>query len=586
MVGGTTPRTSSKKGTKLEDVVLNCARELLTACEMLGFDSRGYALAGTVAWHRHCVEAMGGNWMAFYKYKLAAWMAVGLNGQKPPPAPPALEKVGDKPETLLGGKAGQWLGMVKRRDFGERWQQILSTMSTVKRAMPRPTPQMLKTAAREAYGKLTRTVKLTEELDWDGAPTGRVVEDEGRDDDAGWGARLADIRDKHRSVIKRVIDEVFVGKRFGWMEMLESFFPSTKANYLATRSKGGAVGHIMNSTLLKGLAKDDQELVRVVLVGRSRSRRVEMDDTALTEKFQVLMERILDEAETEEKKVVLVALAEALKVRVISKGPVYTYTVLKPLQKWLWRTLKNHESGVFKLVGEEISSDYLERQLGRLRPEEEFLSGDYKAATDNLGPWVSEYITQTLGERIEDKRIAKLFTEALTGHLIEDPDRKGVFKRQTWGQLMGSIVSFPVLCIANAAICLGAREASVGRQLTLRTAGIAVNGDDCVFRVTAHGKQAWEQIAAEHGMEPSIGKCFFSREFLNMNSAQFLVRMVQGPSEELKDSVTGRYGLVAVPQINLGLVAGLGRSTSGKLEKVSAANWGTLNSISQNATLS
>jgi len=54
----------------------------------------------------------------------------------------------------------------------------------------------------------------------------------------------------------------------------------------------------------------------------------------------------------------LVALAEALKVRVISKGPALTYFVLKPVQKFLLRQMKKFRC--FKLVGETVTTTFLE----------------------------------------------------------------------------------------------------------------------------------------------------------------------------------------------------------------------------------
>jgi hypothetical protein len=336
----------------------------------------------------------------------------------------------------------------------------------------------------------------------------------------------------------------------------------------------------MDSDPMKTLRKIGAKLVSWKAVGKGRSYRVEMDDSALLDVWRQLYEGLLDEAMEEDKKVSLVALAEALKVRVISKGPVATYTVLKPLQKWMWRMLKHHKSGAFRLIGEEIGAEYLENQLGELREGESYLSGDYKSATDNLNPEISNAIVDELAEGIDDRRVRKLFKESLTGHMIEDPEKPGHFQQQKWGQLMGSITSFPILCIANAAICTLSREADLGRKLNLASAKIALNGDDCVFRATPEGRTAWEEYARASGMAPSVGKYFFSRKFLNMNSAQFLVR----PTILNEENGTIRKKFLEwVPRINMGLLVGLGRSTSGKVEKASVTSWGTVNSISKNA---
>lgn len=547
--GGNTPLLNN---TRVETVV-KCVTELVTALELLGFESEGYKPHGTIEWHTRCVVAMKGDWMGFYKYKLAAWVASQLDQELPPR--PELLPQDDDAKVLLGGRAMMWLNLLKRTR-PKRFSQVVATLMTVKRSMQRPDEKKQKQALLEAFKALTRDID----------PTASSPEDE-----------------EFKADLRRVVRQIFEGKEFTWRDCLEPFFPSTNANYLTTRSAGGAVGHIMESGILDGLDAPKRKLIKEIEEENGKFHGGEIDDSAVTERFRQLYERIIEGAETEEKKVTLVALAEALKVRVISKGPVLTYTALKPLQRWMWKTLKDHKSGVFKLVGEEISTDYLERQIRELRPGEKFLSGDYKAATDNLKPWVSETITNEISKYIEDRRLSRLFTQALTGHLIGDPENPGHFKMQTWGQLMGSIVSFPVLCIANATICLRSREVTTQRGLTLYTARIAVNGDDLIMRADINGKRKWERDAAQSGMAPSIGKCFFSEEFLNMNSAQILVEEPTcDPNEKFKDKPVVHF-LEMVKAINLGLVAGLGRSTSGKLEKVRVANWRSINSVSSNA---
>jgi len=334
--------------------------------------------------------------------------------------------------------------------------------------MERPGKEDLASAATEAFSLLTRTVpaKVTvEELSWADETEAEETEK---------------LRQEMLDEVGRTVKEIFQGKEFTDLDLLRPFFPSTNANYLTTRRHGGAVGHIMESELLDGLTSEEN-LIKWDMEGKGRSERVTVDGSNLFERFRVLMYRLIEKAKTEEKKVTLVAIAEALKVRVISKGPVCTYTSLKPLQVWLWRTLKNHPSGVFQLIGEEITDEYLCSQLGELREDEGFLSGDYKAATDNLDPEFSERAVKEINKYIKVKELHSLFLGALTGHLIQNPDHPDEFSGQTWGQLMGSIVSFPILCVINAAICRRTRERDMGRSLRLQDCKVAVNGDDAHF---------------------------------------------------------------------------------------------------------
>jgi hypothetical protein len=589
MVGGAAkPQPPVLANSTVSQSVEKCVQAMVLALELMGFRSEGYKTSGTISFHVRCVELMGGDWMRFYKYKLAAFIAVGLDQEDLPTPPKELDGI-DKADNLLGGKAGMFLKMVRVQDPW-RWQEIIATLMTVKRAFPRPGTEKVREEVEAAFKaltrKLTRPLVTLEEIRDDMKRGQTLFEPKPRKTVIAERLRELLVRRDLVHELERTVDEIFKGKNFTFENMIEPFFPSTNANYLTTRSQGGAIGHIMTQGVLKGLSTPNKKLVKEEVETVDGIVRTDIDDSSLTEKHRQLIERLLDLAMEEEKKVTLVGLEEALKVRVISKGPVCTYTALKPLQRWLWQTLKDHKSGVFKLISEEISAEYLSTQLGTtLHDGERMLSGDYKAATDNLAPWASEAVTKRIGVHIKDRRIRQLFTQALTGHTIVNPQKggEGSEAKQTWGQLMGSIVSFPVLCIVNAAICRTAREQDQERSLTLDAAKIAVNGDDCAFRATAAGKVAWENVARLYGMEPSLGKCFFSREFVNMNSAQYRCTQTNGPLSSSLQGDSMCVTLERVPFINMGLVVGQGRTTSGKTEQSSVARWGTLNSISKNA---
>jgi hypothetical protein len=592
MVGGLTPAVSVKEH-RTDSIVKN-VRSILEAWRIMGFRESGYSLEPTIEYHDKCVKALGGKVLAFYKYKLAAWVAAALD-ERMPSIPKGLEE--DNPTVLLGGRAWMWQKLVRRTNPG-RWQQIIASVMNIKRMLERPTDKDLKEALTKAFQALTRPNNKAP------SPT---IEEPWKKGQYDWAdvteEELLDEKEAElEEEVRRTTREIMQDAEFTWKDCLEPFFPSTKANYLATRSKGGAVGHIMQDVILNGLREMDAELVRLEYAGVKstewaelafnqegwRALRVEVDSSRLQEKFRILFERMIERAKGEEKVVTLVALAEALKVRVISKGPVFTYTVLKPLQKWLWKKLVTHNSGTFNLIGEEITSDYLDKQIGNLKDYEKFLSGDYSAATDNVKSRFSKAVTDEISKSIKIKELRSLFEDALVGHWIENPDKPGEMSRQTWGQLMGSIVSFPVLCVINAAICRKAREVTVGRSLRLQDAGVAINGDDTVFRADERGREKWEELAEISGMAPSIGKVFYSSTFLNMNSAQFLrIPETYRPSELKVEGSRLKLGpahfLEQVPRINFGLAVGLGRSTGGKVEKARVSNWGTVNSISANA---
>jgi len=563
MVGDSLPKSDARTSVGL--VVKENVQAIVQTLELLGFDSTGFSPKGTEESHMISILAMGQErWMEFYKYKVAAWKSYMLE-QELPPRPDKLPET-DRPGMLIGGSAGRWIKMVRDRN-PRRMEEIIATISTVGRAMNRATDELLLTTLKKTYKDLTSKRELK-----------RIVSEE----DKLWADEIeVTTQEEFGNQLRRTVKELLGESKFTWRDAIQPFFPTTNATYLSSRAQGGAVGHIIQDQhLLEGLRGSEMLIREGVAEGNGVWGEI-IDDTNLTERFRVLYERIVDGALQEEKKVELVALAEALKVRVISKGPVLTYTALKPLQKWLWRKISSNQAG--RLTGEEITPEYLEETIGELREDEFYLSGDYKAATDNLDPWISETITEAIGEHIEDRRLRKLNTDALTGHTIQDPENETKSLPQLWGQLMGSIVSFPVLCIANLTICRMTREHDTGRSLTLKSARIAINGDDCLFRASPKGRLYWEKLAHWSGMAPSIGKYFFSREFANMNSAQF--RVVPSycnsvPTDGEKQGVV--HFLERVPFINMGIVCGQKRSTGAKTDKCTASDWGSLQSISSN----
>lgn len=240
----------------------------------------------------------------------------------------------------------------------------------------------------------------------------------------------------------------------------------------------------------------------------------------LKHRFMILRDRLLDQALAEENNVSLVGLPEALKVRVISKGPGKRGTVLKATQKWMHSNMRVHP--IFRLIGETISAEYLQNQLGKLAAGEEYGSGDYKAATNKM----RKFVSHALGEMVADKMALdggerSIFLDALTRHSIEDPENPGVFREQTVGQLMGSIVSFPLLCLANATIMRVSFEIATGRVWTLAELPVAINGDDVTWRGVPEIYKVWQIVAGFAGMEESVGKTFTSREFVQMNSRHY-----------------------------------------------------------------
>jgi hypothetical protein len=229
-------------------------------------------------------------------------------------------------------------------------------------------------------------------------------------------------------------------------------------------------------------------------------------------------------------------ICEPLKVRVITMGDEASYYTCLPIQKNLWGVLHNQE--IFQWIGKPIDDESWAAHFSvTLKEDQKWVSGDYSAATDKLNRHLSETIWQAycsatlLKEEgketpLRQHWIYDLGLRALTGHKLTYPD--GTVVQQANGQLMGSPLSFPVLCIANAAatyvglhwwdIDFENVESMLGHAQELLKGPYAFNGDDCAFPATDLEYISWKKYTAACGLEFSVGKNYFSRDFLIMNS--------------------------------------------------------------------
>jgi hypothetical protein len=141
---------------------------------------------------------------------------------------------------------------------------------------------------------------------------------------------------------------------------------------------------------------------------------------------------------------------------------------------------------------------------------------------------------------------------------------------------MGSIISFPILCVVNAAVCRKAMEIGEGRKLPLAVRGrrapgqltrpfrrvlrLLINGDDCLFPINQTGRAAWKALSAMAGLEESIGKVYYSREFANVNSTNFVRLQRAVPDIEGVHLEGTVWSFRQAKYYNLGLLKGIKRS--------------------------
>jgi len=214
------------------------------------------------------------------------------------------------------------------------------------------------------------------------------------------------------------------------------------------------------------------------------------------------------------------AVLEPFKVRVISKGEALPYYSCRPLQKALHGALKRLDP--FRLIGRPFSPTDMIDLKEKSQSGDQWFSVDYSAATDGLSWIYSGRILRSLIKDLPD-RDQEVALSVLGPHALHYPSRNGrtrVFKGvQENGQLMGSILSFPILCLANVGVYLAVtRDSQRGWSFRDRLRHVLVNGDDMLY--SAH-PDLWAkhvQYGKGVGLEMSVGKAYCHREYANINS--------------------------------------------------------------------
>jgi hypothetical protein len=461
---------------------------------------------------------------------------------------------------------------------GVERESLLQTILQSKKGMPRPERSdliagVLKTVSTlltEPKDKSSR-VFLTDWADWP--------------EEAGF-VNLTATRAAADYEIRRTVRELFTDQHYTYADRFRPLFPSTSANYIRSRTKGGAVGEILtHPTLMEGLRSpggcpviSGKTTLRNGEEEREQEHWVDYDSNELERRCRVLYNRIVAEALKEEYTVEPVPLEEPLKVRIITKGPPFTQTMMKPLQKFLHNVLRKHKT--FRLIGTPVNEEEMLNGLGyHLKDDHYYLSGDYAAATDNLESWATAAAWNEIADLLSLTDVERVAGLALLLHNrfdlseieeISPETAEYIYKHlQANGQLMGTITSFPILCIINAAVCRWAMEVSYKRVFTLKDAPLMVNGDDCALKGPWSLQGIWRRTTALVGLDESIGKSFFTRKFVNMNSTSFMRIPEESPDKIItvlnqRNQIIVRHTrLTQTPYVNMAILYGFKRSQGG-----------------------
>jgi len=145
------------------------------------------------------------------------------------------------------------------------------------------------------------------------------------------------------------------------------------------------------------------------------------------------------------------------------------------------------------------------------RPGEVFVSGDYESATDNLNHTIQDAILRCiLDTSVSVPKGIKESAPQMLSSLLSVGNSEPV--RQKRGQLMGNLLSFPLLCLVNYLAF---------RYFSKSNAPVRINGDDIVFRATPEVANRWMESVSLSGLTLSRGKTMVDRRYFSLNSCLF-----------------------------------------------------------------
>ncbi|QGY72575.1 RNA dependent RNA polymerase [Plasmopara viticola lesion associated ourmia-like virus 45] len=185
-----------------------------------------------------------------------------------------------------------------------------------------------------------------------------------------------------------------------------------------------------------------------------------------------------------------------------------TYLLLKPLHRLLYDKISHQP---WLLRGPPSRSKLLSAGFS---PRGVYLSADFSAATDNLPIEVAESIIEELAF-LSPSSLSPVFAEALSSLR---PSISGLSDRPivpSVGQLMGNLLSFPLLCLQN---WLAAEW--VDEQVGETTAKL-INGDDLVVEASERWCAWYRRVAPGLGLNLNEKKTAYSSRFLTINSQYF-----------------------------------------------------------------
>lgn len=443
-----------------------------------------------------------------------------------------------------------------------------------------------------------------------------------------------DIHDRCMKELKPVLDKIkrglqqeysTAGRDADWLQPGETrHVASTKASFEKSRAAGGQLGALIRKVpelyqcnpLNKVGSRRDPDLIRmtfyprVVISGRVQLNVV-IEEYGYPEGEKSWYDSLRKTCvyfakEQRTLQATIQAVLEPLKVRVISKGNAAPYYISKRLQKALHGVMR--EMDCFRLIGAPLGAvDLVDLALNPVQTgtgQLEWFSIDYSAATDRLSARLSASILNYLVEG-QDLAMQNVWRAVLAPHFCKYPfpfDSAVPAVQQVNGQLMGSILSFPILCLANLGLYLTTIQED-SRSLSDKLKGVLVNGDDMLYVAPASLWKVHVQNGLRVGLTMSPGKAYHHPVYANANSACYhfdlnqlktttIVRLTGMRREggiptpvwsEFKSFASRSSTPFSIPFLNTGLYFGQNKVLGGDDHDVEKSYSSTINRLVQGA---
>jgi len=219
------------------------------------------------------------------------------------------------------------------------------------------------------------------------------------------------------------------------------------------------------------------------------------------------------------------AVSEPLKARLITKGPSFRYWISRFFQKAMWQYLQGYVA--FSLTGRPLLISDLNLMVARAKKMgfvfTSFVSGDYSAATDGLDINFTKICFESfLAKCNYSGDLNEILRSVIYEHFITYPEWTEIESfLQKNGQLMGSTLSFPILCMVNFICYWKSMEEYAGFRINIHDLPVLVNGDDILFPSNDVLYKIWLNNIQKVGFKLSVGKNYVHHSVLTINSQCF-----------------------------------------------------------------